>query len=90
MSHPALDWPPPFTDAETHLKLMADAGTVVQPLSVGELAPTLRVHLSPLRPCVIFQLIIATESPATVLPGLFAINEIVLGVARNWLTAVNP
>jgi hypothetical protein len=87
---PALDCPPPYTDAETHLKLTADSGTVVQPLKLDELAPTIKVHVCPFLPCVIFQVMVATEPPGIALPGLLAINGIVLGVARSWLTALNP
>jgi hypothetical protein len=80
---PALDWPLPSTDAETHFKLMADTGIVVQPLKLGEFAPTLKVHVCPFRPWVIFQFNVATEPPAIAPPGLFAMNETVLGVTRN-------
>ena len=57
MLQPALLWPAPATDAETHLRLTADSGTVMQPLKVGEVVPTIKVHVRPLFPCVIFRLI---------------------------------
>jgi hypothetical protein len=69
---------------------MADTGTVVHPLELDELAPTINVHVCPFRPCVIFQLIVARDPLATVPPGLFARNGIVLGVALSWPTAVKP
>jgi hypothetical protein len=87
---PALACPPPRTDAETHFKVMADAGTVVHPLELGELAPTIKVQVCPLLPCVIFQLIVATDPLGTVPPGLFARNGIVLGAAFSSPTAVKP
>ncbi|WP_263366717.1 hypothetical protein [Edaphobacter bradus] len=47
---PALDCPPPSTDAEMHLRLTADSGTVVQPLKLDELAPTIKVQVCPFFP----------------------------------------
>ena len=86
---PALVCPPPSTDAEVHLTLTADAGTVTQPLKLGEVVPALKVHIFPLLPWVIFQATVATVLPAMVLPGLFAVNGTVLGVALNMLTLQN-
>jgi hypothetical protein len=87
---PALVCPPPEADAETHFTLMADIGTVMQSLNVAEVVPTIKVHVRPLFPCLMFQVIVATEPPAMLPPGLFAVNGIVSGKARNSLTAVNP
>lgn len=70
--------------------LTADSGTVAQPLKLDELAPTVKVHVCPFFPWVIFQATVATEPPAMVLPGLFAVNGIVLGVARSRLITLNP
>jgi hypothetical protein len=90
MLQPALACPPPETDAETHLRLMAETGTVVQPLVIGDLAPTINAHVRPFLPCVISQLMVATDPPGIPFPGLLARNGIVLGVARNSLTRVKP
>jgi hypothetical protein len=87
---PALACPPPSTVAAVHLTLTADSGTVTQPRKLGELAPTLNVHVCPYLPWVIFQVTVATEPPATAPPGSLAVNGIVLGVARSRLTSVNP
>jgi hypothetical protein len=89
MLQPALLCPPPATQAETHLTLIADSGTVVQPLKVCEVVPTIKVHVRPLFPCAISQVIVATVPPRTTPPGLFAMNGIVLGVARSSLTWLN-
>jgi hypothetical protein len=37
-----------------------------------------------------FQVIVATEPPAMLPPGVFAVNGIASGIACSWLTAVNP
>ena len=87
---PALTCPPPSTDAEVHLTLTADDGTVAQPLKLEEVVPALNVHICPFLPWVMFQATVATELPAMVLPGLLAVNGIVLGVALNKLTRQNP
>ena len=83
---PALPWPPPSTDAETHLRLMADTGTVVHPLKLGEPEPTINVHVLPFIPRSISQVSVAVEPPGIVLPGLFAVKEMVRGIARRSLT----
>jgi hypothetical protein len=85
---PALACPPPVTDAEVQLTLTADSGTVAQPMKLEEVAPTVKVHVRPFCPLVIFQATVATEPPAMLLPGLFAVNGIVLGVARSKLTVL--
>jgi hypothetical protein len=87
---PALACPPPPTEAETHLTLTADSGTVAQPLKLDEVVPTLKVHACPFLPWVMFQATVATVPPAIVPPGLLTVNGIVLGVARSRLTTVNP
>jgi hypothetical protein len=69
---------------------MADTGTVVHPLKLGEPEPTINVHVLPFIPRWISQVSVATEPPGMVLPGLFAVNEMVPGVALSSLTAVNP
>jgi hypothetical protein len=71
------------------LTLTADSGTVAQPLKLDELAPTLKVHISPFFPRMISQATVATEPPAMVLPGLFAVNAIVLGEARSRRTMLD-
>ena len=72
--HPALVWPPPETQAETHLTLTADTGTVVQPRKLDELVPTIKVQVRPFLPWVRSQVMVATEPLITTPPGLFAIN----------------
>ena len=71
----------PVTLAELQVTPTAEAGTVVQPVKVAEFAATLNVHVLPLAPPLIFQLTVAVELPATVLPGLLAANWMVAGVA---------
>ena len=90
MLQPALLSPPPATDAETHLMLTADSGTVVQPAKLDEVVPTIKVHVCPFLPCVISQEMEASELPVITPPGLFAINGIVLGIAWSSVTWTNP
>jgi hypothetical protein len=87
---PALACPPPSTVADTHFTLTAEAGTAVHPSKLGDVVPAFNVHISPFLPCSTFQETVATVLPATFPPGLFAVNEIVLGVARRMPTQQNP
>jgi hypothetical protein len=72
----------PVVVAAEHFRLTADVGTVVQPVNVDALAPTLSVQV---RWLWVFNenVTVADALPATVDPGLFAVKEIVAGVAVN-------
>jgi hypothetical protein len=87
---PALACPPPSTVAAVHLTLTADSGTMAQPMKLDEFVPTLKVHVFPNFPWVIFQVTVATEPPGTAPPGSLAVNGILLGVARSRLTRLKP
>jgi hypothetical protein len=79
----ALTCPPPSTEAETHFTLTADSGTVVHPLKLELVVPTESIQAVLFRPCVRFQLTVATEEPFIKAPGVFARNVTVEGVARK-------
>ena len=59
-------------------------------MKLDEPVPTIRFHVCPFFPDVIFQVMVATVPAAMVLPGLFAVNGTELGVALIWVTAANP
>jgi hypothetical protein len=60
----------------------------VQPIKLDDPVPTIKVHVCPFFPDVMFQVMVATVPAAMVLPGLFAVNGTELGVALIWVTAV--
>jgi hypothetical protein len=71
----------PETEAELQVAPTAVAGTVLHPVKVVEFAATLKVHVRPLAPPLIFHCTVALELPATALPGRLAANVMVAGVA---------
>jgi hypothetical protein len=78
----------PVAEAELQETPTAEAGTVVHPVKVAEFAYTLKVHVLPLAPPLMLHPTVALELPATALPGLFAVNWRVAGVAVSPLTPV--
>jgi hypothetical protein len=86
----ALARPPPVTDAETHFRATAVAGTVMQPLNFDDIATADRFQLRPVPPGVRLHVIVAADPLTISLPGLLAVNGIVLGVACIMLTTLIP
>jgi len=80
----------PVAEAELQETPTAEAGTVVHPVKVAEFAYTLKVHVLPLAPPLMLHPTVAVELPATgvPVPGWFAVNWMVAGVAVSPLTLV--
>lgn len=72
------------TDAPVQLTLTAEVGTVVQPVKFDAVVPTLKVQGLPLL-LIMVNVTVALELPAMLLPGLFAANVMVDGVASKLL-----
>jgi hypothetical protein len=78
----------PLCEAELQETPTAEASTVVHPVKAVEFAYTLKVQVLPLAPPVVVHPTVAVELPATALPGSFAVNWMVAGVAVIALTLV--
>jgi hypothetical protein len=81
VQEPADEPLPVFLVTDVQVTLTAEVATVAQPVKAVETVPTFRVHAVPLEPPVTFHVTVAVELPAILLPGLFAANVIVPGVA---------